>query len=70
MEIVLLLQLLTVQNLCTALFCLLVFVCISLYFRRPQNLPPGPRGWPFIGNLPLVLYSSWRKEYVHVLMKR
>ncbi|XP_078617693.1 cytochrome P450 1A2-like [Branchiostoma floridae x Branchiostoma japonicum] len=35
--------------------CLLTY----LYLQRPRNLPPGPRGWPLVGNMPMVAKSAF-----------
>ncbi|XP_066270863.1 cytochrome P450 2U1-like [Branchiostoma lanceolatum] len=41
----------------------LVATCVCLltytYFQRPRNLPPGPRGWPLLGNIPLLVKSAF-----------
>ncbi|CAH1269142.1 CYP2U1 [Branchiostoma lanceolatum] len=55
-----------------ALSCLAVFQ----YLQSPANLPPGPWGWPVVGNLlslrkatPLVL-TEWAKEYGDIVSYR
>ncbi|XP_072050362.1 cytochrome P450 2J1-like [Amphiura filiformis] len=44
----------------TALFCLAAFLIVSWWLRRPKHLPPGPWGWPLVGNLPNLVISIWR----------
>ena len=58
----------------SALTALLLLVSsYSLYVKRrriPYPLPPGPRGWPIVGNaldIPLAsmgqVYASWAKRF-------
>jgi hypothetical protein len=59
---------------------LLIFVCAVIlcgigYSIRSKTrpkiwFPPGPAGWPIVGNLPAILsghwyvtFSAWQKEY-------
>ncbi|XP_038073307.1 cytochrome P450 2J6-like [Patiria miniata] len=39
-------------NVRTALLGVTLFMILFWVFRRPRNLPPGPRGWPLLGYLP------------------
>ncbi|XP_038073303.1 cytochrome P450 2J6-like isoform X2 [Patiria miniata] len=39
-------------NVRTALLGFTLFTILFWVFRRPRNLPPGPRGWPLLGYLP------------------
>ena len=54
----------------TIMLCIVVFMVMFFYFRRPKTTPPGPYGWPLIGSLPMLMLSSFHKEHVHDLMYR
>ncbi|KAK9143424.1 hypothetical protein Syun_012824 [Stephania yunnanensis] len=42
-----------------ALIFLLTIISINLFRRSPhKNLPPGPRPWPLLGNLPTIFTSK------------
>ncbi|XP_066279286.1 cytochrome P450 2U1-like isoform X2 [Branchiostoma lanceolatum] len=43
----------------TCLLATCVCLLTYLYLQRPRNLPPGPRGWPLVGNLPMVAKSAF-----------
>eukprot|EP00058_Branchiostoma_floridae_P018391 XP_002603880.1 hypothetical protein BRAFLDRAFT_276924 [Branchiostoma floridae] len=54
----------------TALVLLLVFVATSWFFSTPKKLPPGPRGWPVVGNVfslamghRFLTMTEWAKTY-------
>lgn len=36
---------------------------------RSRQLPPGPRGWPILGNLPELIRARPRYKYFHRVMK-
>ncbi|XP_010462740.2 PREDICTED: dihomomethionine N-hydroxylase-like [Camelina sativa] len=36
---------------------------------RSRQLPPGPRGWPILGNLPELYMTLPRSKYFHLAMK-
>ncbi|XP_022087534.1 cytochrome P450 2J2-like [Acanthaster planci] len=63
-------------NLQSAAIFLLIFLVVLKLFRRPKNLPPGPRQWPVLGNFPAVVRSGkhlhevlaeWAKRYGSVM---
>ncbi|XP_010497819.1 PREDICTED: dihomomethionine N-hydroxylase-like [Camelina sativa] len=37
---------------------------------RYRQLPPGPRGWPILGNLPGLFMTRPRTKYFHLAMKK
>ncbi|XP_078581516.1 cytochrome P450 2U1-like [Branchiostoma floridae x Branchiostoma japonicum] len=47
-----------------------VFLLTYLYLQRPRNLPPGPKGWPLLGNITMLArghrfltMAEWAKTY-------
>ncbi|KAL1221356.1 Dihomomethionine N-hydroxylase [Cardamine amara subsp. amara] len=36
---------------------------------RSRQLPPGPRGWPILGNLPELIMARPKYKYFHLAMK-
>ncbi|CAH1244372.1 CYP2J2 [Branchiostoma lanceolatum] len=57
-------------NLQTTLVVLVVLLMTYVYVTRPRNLPPGPWGWPIVGNLITLskgnihlTLSKWREKY-------
>ncbi|XP_038078489.1 cytochrome P450 2J6-like [Patiria miniata] len=47
-----------VLNTRTLLIGIVVFLVLFRTLRRPRNLPPGPWGWPVLGNLPQIMASG------------
>ncbi|XP_066298657.1 cytochrome P450 2U1-like [Branchiostoma lanceolatum] len=54
----------------STLVLLAVFVVTSWHFSTPKNLPPGPRGWPIVGNIfslansnRCLTFTDWAKTY-------
>jgi len=56
------------------IFVCATIVCVAAHVRSKQRskywYPPGPAGWPIVGNLPAILsghwyetFSAWQKEY-------
>ena len=53
-----------------ALILLLVVYLIHSYKRKRSNFPPGPQGWPILGNVfqidpkrPDITLAGWAKQY-------
>ncbi|XP_072040944.1 cytochrome P450 2J4-like [Amphiura filiformis] len=44
----------------TILVCVVAFLVISWWTRKPKNLPPGPWTWPILGSLPNLGISLYR----------
>ncbi|XP_022884980.1 cytochrome P450 71A1-like [Olea europaea var. sylvestris] len=54
----------------TWLAFLVIIISNIIYYRRPkQNLPPGPKPWPIIGNLNL-LFGSIPHQSLHLLSQK
>ncbi|XP_078683598.1 cytochrome P450 2U1-like [Branchiostoma floridae x Branchiostoma belcheri] len=51
-------------NFTTVFLAVFVFVVLYKSFQKPQNLPPGPRPWPLIGNLLTLSQDSAHLQYV------
>ncbi|KAI9449566.1 cytochrome P450 [Lactarius psammicola] len=59
------------------LFFLIVFHAIRRYRRRGITYPPGPPGWPIIGNIldvpaasPWLAHTEFSKKYGHIVYYR
>ncbi|XP_038051667.1 cytochrome P450 2J6-like [Patiria miniata] len=62
---------LTVLDVRSLLLGIAVFLVVLRFLRRPRNLPPGPWGWPFLGNLPqLTWYGGELHENISKLTAR
>ena len=59
-----------------SVFVALLLICIYRWYKRPKNLPPGPRGIPFLGMLPFFgkyperKMKEWSKSYGAVMSVR
>lgn len=52
------------------ILCCSIVLCVARYVTSPyRKLPPGPRGYPIIGNIlefqqqPWLKFAEWRKLY-------
>ncbi|ESK82987.1 cytochrome p450 [Moniliophthora roreri MCA 2997] len=63
----------------TSLGCALIAICIWIAFfgrRRPGKLPPGPKGYPLVGNAlqlrdrPWHTFVEWKKQYGDIVYLR
>ncbi|KAI3608805.1 cytochrome p450 [Moniliophthora roreri] len=63
----------------TSLGCALIAICIWIAFfgrRRPGKLPPGPKGYPIVGNAlqlrdrPWHTFVEWKKQYGDIVYLR
>ncbi|ESK84350.1 cytochrome p450 [Moniliophthora roreri MCA 2997] len=63
----------------TPLSCVLVSICIWIAFfsrSRPGKLPPGPKGYPLVGNVfqlqkrPWHTFVRWKKSYGDIVYLR
>ncbi|ESK87000.1 cytochrome p450, partial [Moniliophthora roreri MCA 2997] len=63
----------------TSLSCALISICIWIALfgrRRPGKLPPGPKGYPLVGNAlqlrdrPWHTFVKWKKQYGDIVYFR
>ncbi|XP_066289124.1 cytochrome P450 2D4-like [Branchiostoma lanceolatum] len=54
----------------TCLVATCVILLTYLYLQRSRNLPPGPRGWPIVGNIPMVAKSAFLPATLMELSKQ
>uniref|UniRef100_H2YB90 Cytochrome P450 2U1 n=1 Tax=Ciona savignyi TaxID=51511 RepID=H2YB90_CIOSA len=53
-----------------------ILAAVYYWYKRPSNMPPGPRGIPFLGVVPFVekqserTFFKWKKDYGSVLSVR
>ncbi|XP_078576599.1 cytochrome P450 2U1-like [Branchiostoma floridae x Branchiostoma japonicum] len=52
--------------LAAACVCMLAYLCL----QRPSNLPPGPKGWPLLGNMPTLAKSTFLPATLTKLSKQ
>ena len=59
-----------------AILAAAVFMSFYLWYKRPKNFPPGPRGLPFVGVVPYLgkfperTLQKWSKSYGPVMSVR
>ena len=53
------------MDLLTILLLLVITILIKMLLkgRKPKGMPPGPRTWPFLGNLNLLFH----RDDIHVI---
>ncbi|XP_066298300.1 cytochrome P450 2U1-like [Branchiostoma lanceolatum] len=56
-------------NFTTVFLAVFVFMLTYTLFRRPGNLPPGPRSWPLIGNLPILSHDAAHVQFTELSKK-
>lgn len=58
------------------LLTVIVIYSVYLWYKRPHNAPPGPRGFPILGNLPYLqenahkVLAKWSKTYGPLMLVR